>query len=364
MALAEVIKWEVSTKELAHKYQTEDLKLGAQLVVYPAQTAFFVKGGQILDEFNCGTYTIKTENVPLLNKLVNLPFGGESPFQAEVWFVNQISVLDCKWGTPTPIQIEDPKYGVIVPIRSFGQYGFKISNPRLFLERLIGNMSTFSTEKLTDYFRGVILSKLTKIISEKLYAEQLSVININTHVEEISEYAKGKLSEVFAEYGVSLDMFTAIAINVKEDDPSFKRLKETKDALARINIMGKENYQMERSFNVLDSAAENEGGVVGSAVGIGAGLGVGAQIGNMVKENLNTNPTMPPPLTAVQYFLGINGQQQGPFDYEAVKAAIQSHQIDESVLVWKRGMANWCPIGDMSDFSEIFNNCPPPLPPM
>lgn len=364
MALAEVIKWEVSTKELAHKYQSEDLKLGAQLVVYPAQTVFFVKGGQILDEFVSGTYTLKTENIPLLNKLVNLPFGGDSPFQAEVWFVNQISVLDCKWGTPSPIQIEDPKYGIIVPIRSFGQYGFKISNPRLFLERLIGNMSTFSTEKLTDYFRGVILSKLTKIISEKLYAEQLSIININTHVEEISAYAKEKLSEVFAEYGVGLEMFTAIAINVKEDDPSFKRLKETKDALARINIMGKENYQMERSYNVLDSAAENEGGVISAAVGIGAGVGVGAQIGNMVRDNLNTNPTTPPPLTLVQYFLGINGQQQGPFDYEAVKAAIQSHQIDESALVWKRGMANWCPIGDMSDFSEIFNNCPPPLPPM
>lgn len=159
-------------------------------------------------------------------------------------------------------------------------------------------------------------------------------------------------------------MFTAIAINVKEDDPSFKRLKETKDALARINIMGKENYQMERSYNVLDSAAENEGGVIGAAVGIGASVGVGAQIGNMVRDNLNTNPSTPPPLTLPQYFLGINGQQQGPFDYEAVKTAIQSHQIDESVLVWKRGMANWCPIGDMSDFSEIFNNCPPPLPPM
>lgn len=69
----------------------------------------------------CGTYTLKTENLPLLNKLVNLPFGGESPFQAEVWFVNQIALLDCKWGTPSPIPIEDPKYGVIVPIRAFGQ---------------------------------------------------------------------------------------------------------------------------------------------------------------------------------------------------------------------------------------------------
>ncbi len=260
MALVNVIKWEANTNELVHKFPIEDLIVGSQLVVYPSQTAFFVKGGKIYDEFICGTYTIKSENLPLLNKVFNLPFGGESPFQAEVWFVNQISLLDCKWGTASPIQIEDPKYGVIVPIRSYGQYGFKISNPRTFLERLIGNMPTFSTDKIVSYFRGVILSKLTAIISQKLYADNLSIININSHVEEIAEYAKSKLTGVFAEYGVEFELFNVIAINVNEEDPSFQKLKDTKDSLARINIMGKENYQMERSFNVLDSAAENEGG--------------------------------------------------------------------------------------------------------
>ncbi len=365
MALVNVIKWEANTGELVHKFQVDDLRLGSQLVVYPSQTAFFVKGGKIFDEFICGTFTIKSENIPLLNKVFNLPFGGDSPFQAEVWFINQISMLDCKWGTASPIQIEDPKYGVIVPIRSFGQYGFRISKPRAFLERLIGNMPTFSTEKIVTYFRGVILSKLTAIISQKLYADSLSIININSHVEEISEYAKAKLSEVFDEYGVELEMFSVIAINVNEEDPSFQKLKETKDSLARINIMGKENYRMERSFNVLDSAAENEGnGMIGAAVGIGAGVGIGSQIGTMVKEQIHTNTETPPTLPTAQYFLGINGQQQGPFDFESVKNAITSHQIDENILIWKRGMANWTKIGEVSEFSDIFNNCPPPLPPL
>lgn len=365
MALVDIIKWEANIDELVHKFPIEDLKAGSQLVVYPSQTALFVKGGQILDEFICGTYTIKSENIPLLNKVFNFPFGGNSPFQAEVWFVNQVSLLDCKWGTASPIQIEDPKYGVIVPIRSYGQYGFKIGNPRVFLERLIGNMPTFSTEKVVAYFRGVILSKLTAIISQKLYADNLSIININSHVEEISDYAKSKLTDVFAEYGVELEMFNAIAINVNEEDPSFQKLKETKDSLARIQIMGKENYQMERSFNVLDSAAENEGGgMIGAAVGIGAGVGVGTQIGAMVKEHINTNPTTPPPLQTAQYFIGVNGQQQGPLDFDTVKNLITTHQIDENVLIWKRGMANWSRIGDVSDFNDILNNCPPPLPPM
>ena len=364
MALVNVIRWEANTSELVHKFPIEDLKVGSQLVVYPSQTAFFVKGGKICDEFFCGTYTIKSENIPLLNKVFNLPFGGESPFQAEVWFVNQISLLDCKWGTASPIQIEDPKYGVIVPIRAYGQYGLKIGNPRVFLERLIGNMPTFSTEKVVAYFRGVILSKLTAIISQKLYADNLSIININSHVEEISDYAKSKLTDVFAEYGVELEMFNAIAINVNEDDPSFQKLKETKDSLARINIMGKENYQMERSFNVLDSAAENEGGgMIGAAVGLGAGVGVGTQIGAMVKEHINTNPTTPPLQTA-QYYIGVNGQQQGPFDFDSVRNLITTHQIDENVLIWKRGMTNWSRIGNVAEFNDVLNNCPPPLPPM
>lgn len=366
MALVNVIRWEANTSELVHKFPIEDLKVGSQLVVYPSQTAFFIKGGQIFDEFICGTYTIKSENIPLLNNVFNLPFGGESPFQAEVWFVNQISLLDCKWGTATPIQIEDPKYGVIVPIRSFGQYGFKVSNPRIFLERLIGNMPTFSTDKVIAYFRGVILSKLTAIISQKLYADNLSIININSHVEEISKYAKSKLIDVFAEYGVELEIFNTIAINVNEEDPSFQKLKDAKDSLARITIMGKENYQMERSFNVLDSAAENEGsGMIGAAVGLGAGVGVGSQIGTMVNEHLNTNPTATPPtMPTTQYFLGVNGQQQGPFDFETIKNMLISHQINETVLIWKRGMANWMLIRDLPEFSDVLNNCPPPLPTM
>ena len=126
MNLVDVIKCEVNDKELVYKFSPENLRLGSQLVVYPTQTAFFVKGGVILDEFICGTYTLKTENIPLLGKLINLPFNGQTPFKAEVWFINQIAILDCKWGTASPIQIEDPKYGIIVPIRAFGQYGFKI----------------------------------------------------------------------------------------------------------------------------------------------------------------------------------------------------------------------------------------------
>ena len=104
MAIIDVVKWESNPHEIAHKFPSENLRLGTQLVVHAGQTAFFVKGGQVLDSFESGTYTIKTANIPLLGKLINLPFGGDTPFQAEVWFVNTLAILDTKWGTPSPIQ--------------------------------------------------------------------------------------------------------------------------------------------------------------------------------------------------------------------------------------------------------------------
>jgi len=108
MAIIDVVKYEQQEGVIVHKFPSCDLRWGTQLVVYPGQVAFFAKGGKICDKFTEGTYTLKTNNIPLLNKIVNIPFGGDSPFQADVWFVSTISRLNLKWGTETPIQLEDP----------------------------------------------------------------------------------------------------------------------------------------------------------------------------------------------------------------------------------------------------------------
>ena len=367
MNLVDVIKCEVNDKELVYKFSPENLRLGSQLVVYPTQTAFFVKGGVILDEFICGTYTLKTENIPLLGKLINLPFNGQTPFKAEVWFINQIAILDCKWGTASPIQIEDPKYGIIVPIRAFGQYGFKIISPRQFLESLVSNMTSFTVEKLTNYFRGIIMSKLTNIVSEKLSQDGISVININSHISDISEFCQQRIGVEFEKYGLKLENFNVIGINVQENDPSFIRLKEAKDLAARLKITGKDVYQMERSFNVLENAASNEGGLVSSGVGIGMGLNIGNQVGSMAMNTLNVNPpslTVPPPLPVQEYYIAVNGQQQGAFDFNTIKVNIENGTIQGNTLIWKKGMANWGFISQLPEFSSFFNELPPKLPTM
>ena len=168
MAIIDVVKYDGNDKEFVWKFPSDNLRLGSQLVVKQAQIAFFVKGGKVLDPFESGTYTLHSSNIPILHRLINVPFGGESPFQAEVWFVNLITKLDNKWGTATPLQLEDPMYGIVVPVRAFGQFGLKISEPRLFLETLVGTVNIYSAEKIVEYFTGKIITTITTAIAKKI----------------------------------------------------------------------------------------------------------------------------------------------------------------------------------------------------
>jgi membrane protease subunit (stomatin/prohibitin family) len=363
MAIIDVVKYQAQDGEFVWKFPSEDLRIGTQLVVNISQVAFFVKGGSIYDQYESGTHTLKSENIPLLNKLINLPFGGSTPFQAEVWYVNLISKMDIKWGTPTPIQLEDPKYGVIVPVRAFGQYGYKINNPRLFLETLVGNMTSFSSDKINDYFKGKVLSSLTSLISSKLIKEDVSVLEINALLDEMSNFALDKLNSEFLKFGIELVNFNFISINVPEEDPSIVKLKEAKDLAAKIKIVGRDIYQMDRSFDVLDKAAQNEGGTVGNIMGAGIGLGVGLGAGNQmgsVAGNINTNTPPPPP--NVQFFVLINNQQNGPFDINKLRELISNGTIGKETLVWKAGMANWDNAGNQLELISLFNSVPPPPP--
>ena len=363
MALIDVVKWEVNKDEFCHKFPSEDLRLGTQLVVYTAQTAFFVKGGKICDEFaEPGTHTIKTENIPILNKLINIPFGGNSPFQAEVWFINRIPRLDMKWGTPTPIQLEDPKYSIIVPVRAFGQYGIKIENPRLFLETLIGNMSSFTADSIDQYFKGKLLSNLNSVLAKSIIEKQVSILDINMQLMDISEFCQNAINTYFAKYGIALVDFSIISINVPQDDPSFIKLKEAKATKAQLNITGRDVYQMQRSFDVLETAAGNEGPGA-QIMGLGVGMGIGNVMGGVANQNLNTNPQpTPPPIPQEKtYFVYVNGQQLGGQTKAMIANMRAQGTVNDDTLVWTAGMANWVPIKNVPELASV---CPPPVPPV
>lgn len=363
MNIVDVVKWEVNTNELIHKFESDSLRLGSQLIVYPSQTALFVKGGVIADEFLSGTYTIKSENIPILGKLINIPFNSESPFKAEVWFVNQVSKLDLAWGTPQPIQIEDPKYNIIVPIRAHGQYGIRVSQPRLFLESLIGNMHTFGQEHIEHYFKGKIITNLNTILTQQIIQKKVSVLDINTQLVSLSEECNNILNVQLQKYGISITDFSIMSITVPQDDESVIRLKNAKDVAARLSITGRDVYQMERSFDILEKAAENEGiggQMMGIGIGLGTGVSIGNSIGNIAGQMINTTP---PPISAKNektYYLYINETQIPNQSIQQIKEYILNGMITHKTLVWTIGMSEWVRISDIPELSHLLSSITPP----
>ena len=294
MAVVEVVKYDGSPDVFAAKYPNSELGTWTQLIVNETQEAILFKGGIACDVFGAGRHTLDTKNIPVLNKLVKIPFGGKSPFTAEVWFVNRVFSLDIKWGTTSPIQIQDPKYKVFIPVRAFGQFGIQVEDSKKFILKLVGTLPTFDKMTLIKYFRGVYLTKAKDAISSYLIHKGISVLEINAYLDEISSFLQEKISPYFAEYGIKLTSFFVNDINVPEDDKAVIQLKKALAKRAEMDIVGY-SYQQERSFDTLEGAATNPGSA-GAVMGAGMGLGMGVGMGNTmgmqfggIAQAINTN---------------------------------------------------------------------------
>ena len=157
MAIIDMLKWDGHPHTYAWKFPNNNLTTMAQLIVNESQEAVLFSKGKILAKFGPGKHTLTTENIPILKELFGLPFGGQNPFTAEVWFVNKVIALDVKWGTQNPIQLKDPLYNVMVPVRAFGQFGVQIEDSIKFLVKLVGTLQAFNSDDLSNYFKGLLI---------------------------------------------------------------------------------------------------------------------------------------------------------------------------------------------------------------
>lgn len=300
MAIIDRVKWDGSPNLLAWKYPSQELSTWTQLIVNESQEAYVVRGGVYDGPFGAGRHTLSTENIPFLTELIGLPFGGESPFTAEVWFVNKVTNLDIRWGTPDPIQLQDPKYGIMIPVRAFGQYGIQIQDSKRFLLKLVGTLPGFDTETLSSYFKGAFTTRIKTEIANAIVRTGQSVLEISTQLETLSALLKNSLSGDVAEYGVGLSQFNIHSINVPEDDPAVRTLKAALAKRAEMGIVGF-NYHQERSFDVMQTAAGNEGSagtLMGAGLGLGMGVGMGPGIGQaftQMTQQVNPAAAMTPP---------------------------------------------------------------------
>lgn len=294
MAIVEVIKYNGKPNVMAWKYPCEELGTWTQIIVNETQEAVFVKEGKVLDILGPGRHTLSTENIPILSKLINLPFGGKSPFTAEVWYINKIYSLDVKWGTAPAIQIQDPKYHVFVPVTAFGQFGIQVVDSQKFLTRLVGTLPSFEHDAMVKYFRGLLVSNVKNVISTYLVKKNVSILEINAYITEISQELETKLRPEIEEYGIQLANFYVTSIEAPEDDSAVIKLKNALAKRAEMDIVGYD-YNTARSFDTLESVAKNEGSgsnIMNAGIGLGMGFGIGGQFGNQmsnVATKMNTN---------------------------------------------------------------------------
>lgn len=298
MKLYDVVKWddgESSVNDIiSYKHEAEDFNTHTQLIVHQSQEAVFFKDGMALDLFGPGKHTLSTQNIPLLKKLINLPTGGETPFHCDVFFVNKVYLSDLRWGTPSPILMEDPLEQINVHIGANGLFGAHISDTRKFLTKIVGTRERFGKDELGGYLRGKIIERVTDLLGKTMIEKQVSILSVSSHFTELSDSIKEQMIPFFNDYGIALDLFSFTTIKAPDEDleevndakKARRKMDLESEAIARKRQREGYTYQQERGYDVLGQAASNEG-TAGTFMGAGMGLGMGVGVGSVFGTGLS-----------------------------------------------------------------------------
>ena len=212
----DVINYEGGNDVLVWKHPCEDFNTGSHLIVHESQEALFMCNGQVLDTFGPGRHDLKTENIPLLRRLLNIPTGGVSPFHCEVYYINKSIPMDLKWGTPDQVIAMDPQFHILIHAGANGGMGVQIGDSKQFLVSFNGTNREFTTESLTSYFREMIVTRVKSQLTTLL--SQVSFTIANAHLNEISAAMQEVLGEEMAEFGVKLVKFFVSGIRLADED--------------------------------------------------------------------------------------------------------------------------------------------------
>lgn len=253
-----------------------DFRIGSQVIVRDNQAAVFFRDGRALDVFGPGPHTITTANIPLLVDLIGKAFSGQTPFKAEVYFVSLREFTDLKWGTPTPITIKDPVLRM-ARVQARGSYAVQITDPQLFVNKIVGTQGIYRTSDIQSFFRSMILTKLTDLIGEM----GKSVIEISGMAEELTMGVRAKASEEFAARGVTLT-----SVYVEYLGPTEETSKAIDEAAAMGALGDMSAYMQFQAARAMRDAAQQPGGGAGTGVGLGAGVGMGAAMGQMLVQSM------------------------------------------------------------------------------
>ncbi|WP_432412164.1 SPFH domain-containing protein [Rasiella sp. SM2506] len=362
----DIIEWlDYTDDTICHRFERyqNEIKNNAKLIVREGQTAVFINEGQLADVFKPGTYTLSTQNLPILTTLKGWKYGFDSPFKAEVYFVNTHLFTDEKWGTKNPITLNDDRFG-LVEIRAFGTYAFKISDAGKFVVDIVGTDNNFTNFEINEHLKSLIATRFTDTVGEANLPIELYAANTT----ELSETCKSVMEPEFESVGISLEKFYIENVSMPED------LKKEIFEYSRLDKLDLDKLTKFKTAKAIEAAAANEGGTAGAGMGMGMGFVLAQQMGGMMSPQMGGQQqapaqqqmggAMPPPMpAAVQYFYSANGQQAGPVGFDQLRALFANRTINKDSLVWKQGMQSWTALNEVAELKAFLGgNTPPPLP--
>jgi excisionase family DNA binding protein len=278
----EIIQWQDDSRDTIsyrHPDTQKEIKRGAKLIVRESQVAQFVYLGQFGDTFGPGEWSLTTDNIPILSTLKGWKYGFESPFKADVYFVNTRLFTGNKWGTANPILLRDPDFGV-VRVRAYGTYDFHVVDPKLFLKEVAGTDDHFRLDEFADTMR----SRIVSVFSEAVATAKVPVLDVASRYQELGEALRPVINPaVTAKYGLEIPSFIVENVSVP---PEVEQAIDKRSSMAAVgNLNDYVKYQMAQGM------AEPGGGLAASAAQLGAGLAMGQQIAQGLSQ---TTPTSPP----------------------------------------------------------------------
>jgi len=273
----DVIEWFDKTgQEIVHRYPEEgsaEVKFGAQLIIRENQAAVFFRDGKGLDVLGPGRHTLSTQNLPILTKVLSLPWGFKSPFRCEVYFINLKVFTNMRWGTKDPVAFKDKELGLI-RLRAFGTFTMQITQPLLFINTLVGTQGSFETANVEDYLREVIVSRLNDFLGETVD----SLVNLPQYYDRMAVAVKTRLTEDFRKYGMEMVDFYINRITPPDD---VQKMIDERAGMAAVGNL--DDFLKFKAAKALGDAASSGAGMPGGgSAGAGMGLGIGAGMGMMI----------------------------------------------------------------------------------